>query len=173
MHGSLAKSQLTESHGDGGVRSLGIAILAAAAAIYATALIVTAIDGADALASTDRIERDAARLERLHQPQPLLVMARAICCEPAALSARDSSLLFCDRLASAMLYPASDVDAREYPHIDQFPGRRLLWHRRVRREYRVPPRDVAALCHGLFGAETLFGSPQPSLEPPESLASTD
>jgi hypothetical protein len=173
MHGSVAKSHLVKSQRDAGGWSYGVVIFAVAAAIYAVAVIATEIDGADVLAPIDRIERDAARLERLHRPRPWLVMARAICCEPAALSERDRSLLFCDRLASAMRHPASDVDAREYPYIDQFPGRRLLWHWRVRREYRVSPREASALCHGLFGAETLLSSPQPSLEPQRDLVAAD
>jgi len=171
MHGSVAKSQLVTSQRDAGGWSYGIAIFAIAAAIYAAAMIATTID--NALAPIDRVERDAARLEQLRQPPAWRVAARAICCEPAALSERDRSLLFCDRLASAMRHPGSDVDAREYPHIDQFTGRGLLWHWRVRGEYRAPPREVAALCHGLFGAETLFSSSQPSLEPLGGLASAD
>jgi len=170
MHGSVAKSQLLTSRGDAGPWSFWIAILAVAGTIYAAALIVTAVDDAGVLAPADRIERDALRLEQLYRPQPWLVVARAICCERPGLSDGDRSLLFCDRLASAIRHP--DVDAREYPQVDQFTGRRYLWHWRVRREFRVPPREAAAMCHGLFEVETA-GWSRPSPEPQGGLASAD
>jgi len=157
MHAPLAESPLAPSplaglRGDAGVRSFVIVILAVVATIYAAALIVTAVDDADLLARADRIERDAARLERLHRPQPWLVLARAICCGTLVLREADRSLLFCDRLASALRHPSSESGAREYPWVNQFPGRRFLWHWRVREPFRVPPREVAALCQGLFKA---------------------
>jgi len=173
MHGSIEKSRLVTSHRGAAGRSLWVAILAGAAAIYAAALMVTVAGDATALSPTNGIERDAARLEQLHRPPMWRVAARAICCGPAALSERDRSLLFCERLASAIRHPASDVDSREYPHIDEFPGRRLVWHWRVRREYRAPPREAAALCRGLFGAETLSSSPEPAPEPQGDLVAAD
>ena len=146
MHGPVAKSQSKVGIGP-------VAAAAAAAAIYAAAMIVTTVDDADMLAPADRIERDAARLERLHQPPPWLVMVRAICCTPIVLRDSDRALLFCDRLASAMRHPSREIDAREYPWVNQFAGRRFHWHWRVREAYRLAPRDAAALCDGLFSAD--------------------
>ena len=89
---------------------------------------------------------------RLWRPNVFLVALKMMCCGLRRLRDSDLHLLFCDRLASALLFAEVPLIACEY-RPDARTTAAASGFSGCGRNFRAPAPDVAVICVGLFPAQ--------------------